>query len=161
MKIWLFTLVLSSLSLWVQGAEIAGRVVGVSDGDTITLLDSQRVQHKVRLQGIDAPEKKQPFGQRAKEHLSNQVFNRFVTVQYDKRDRYKRIVGKVMHYGVDVNLGMVSAGFAWHYKDYEKEQSFADRAAYAAAEDDARRARRGLWADPRPVPPWEFRRSER
>jgi endonuclease YncB( thermonuclease family) len=63
-----------------------------------------------------------------------------------------------MHYGVDVNLGMVSAGFAWHNKDYEKEQSFADRAAYAAAEDDARRARRGLWADPRPVPPWEFRR---
>jgi endonuclease YncB( thermonuclease family) len=88
MKTWLVALVLSGLSLWVQGAEIAGRVVGVSDGDTITVLDSQRVQHKVRLQGIDAPEKKQSFGQRAKEHLSNQVFNRFVAVQFDKRDRY-------------------------------------------------------------------------
>lgn len=157
MKTWLVAFVLSGLTLWVQGAEIAGRVVGVSDGDTITVLDNQRVQHKVRLQGIDAPEKKQPFGQRSKEHLSNQVFNRFVTVQYEKRDRYQRLVGKVMHDGVDVNLGMVSVGFAWHYKEYEKEQSFADRAAYAAAEDDARRARRGLWADPRPVPPWEFR----
>lgn len=161
MKTWLVAFALSGLSLWVQAAEIAGRVVSISDGDTITGLDSQCVQHKARLQGIDAPEKKQPVGQRSKEHLSNQVFNRFVTVQHDKRDRYQRLVGKVMHYGVDVNLGMVSVGFAWHYKDYEKEQSFADRAAYAAAEDDARRARRGLWADPRPVPPWEFRKSER
>jgi endonuclease YncB( thermonuclease family) len=152
---------LSLLAVVIQAAEIAGRVVGVTDGDSITVLDSQREQHKIRLQGIDAPELKQPFGQRSKAHLSQLIFNRFVTVHFDKRDRYGRIVGKVLLEGLDVNLKQVEGGLAWHYKDYEKEQSLGDRILYAAGEVEARTARRGLWSSPYPTAPWDFRRVKR
>jgi endonuclease YncB( thermonuclease family) len=158
-----WAVVLASALLAVAGhaAEVSGRVVGVADGDTVTVLDTTKTQHKVRLQGIDAPEKAQAFGQRSKEYLSDQVFGRQVTVQYDKRDRYGRLVGTVFLAGVDVNVRQVTAGMAWHYKQYQQEQSPAARQAYAAAEEEARRAQRGLWRDADPVPPWEHRRSRR
>jgi endonuclease YncB( thermonuclease family) len=158
---WAVVLASALLSVAAQAAEVSGRVVGVADGDTVTVLDSTKTQYKVRLQGIDAPEKAQAFGQRSKEHLSDQVFGRQVTVQYDKRDRYGRLVGTVFLAGVDVNLRQVASGMAWHYKQYQQEQSPAARQAYAAAEDDARRIQRGLWRDADPVPPWEHRRSRR
>lgn len=90
------------LSLWLtcNAATIDGRVVGVADGDTVTVLDADKVRHKIRLSGIDAPEKKQPFGQRSKQSLSDLVFGMAVTVESDKRDRYGREVGKVMVDGV-------------------------------------------------------------
>lgn len=137
------------------------RVVGVSDGDTITVLDGSNQQHKVRLAGIDAPESRQAFGERAKQQLSDIVFGKTVTIIYDKQDRYGRTLGKVLLDGVDVNLAMLRAGLAWHYKDYERQQPLADRAEYAAEEAAARRAAGGLWADARPTAPWEWRRSER
>lgn len=96
---------------------------GVPDGDTITVLDADKVQHKIRLAGIDAQEKKQPFGQRSKESLSDLVFSKAVTVDTNKRDRYGREVGKVLVNGLDANLVQVQRGFAWHYKAYEREQS--------------------------------------
>lgn len=137
-----------------------GTVVGVADGDTITVLDNQFHQHKVRLVGIDAPEKKQDYGQRSKQNLAVMVFGRSVSIESRKADRYGRMVGKVIVDGTDVNLRQVEAGLAWHYKTYEREQEPGDRAAYAAAETAARADRRGLWAIPAAQPPWEFRRSQ-
>jgi endonuclease YncB( thermonuclease family) len=138
-------------------ADITGYVVGVADGDTISVLDADKVQHKIRLTGIDAPEKKQPFGNRSKQSLSDMVFNKTVTVETDKRDRYGRELGKVMESGKDVNLEQVRAGMAWHYKAYERTQSVIDRQPYADAEIEAKAAKRGLWVDAEPTPPWEWR----
>ena len=97
-------------------SDFTGNVVGVADGDTITVLNADKVQHKIRLTGIDAPEKKQPFGNRSKQSLSDMVFNKTVTVETDKRDSYGRELGKVLAGGKDMNLEQVRAGFAWHYK---------------------------------------------
>lgn len=144
-----------------QAAIIEGRVVGVADGDTLTVLDSANTPHKIRLAGIDAPEKKQAFGARSKQSLSDLVFDRQVIVQSDKRDRYGREVGTVLVNGKDANLEQVTRGFAWHYKAYEREQSTNDRKLYDFAEQQARAGRRGLWADVDPVPPWDFRHSKR
>lgn len=142
-------------------ATLSGVVVGVADGDTLTVLDARLRQHKVRLSGIDAPEKRQPFGQRSKHSLSVLVYGRSVRVEAGKTDRYDRLVGKVTVDGVDVNREQVRRGFAWHYVAYAREQSREDRERYADAERSARAERRGLWALPHPVPPWDFRRSSR
>ncbi|MEO8655338.1 MAG: thermonuclease family protein [Ramlibacter sp.] len=134
-------------------------MVGVADGDTITVLDGQRQQHKIRLAGIDAPEKRQDFGNRAKQSLSALAYRQQVIVETGKTDRYGRLISKVIVNGHDVNLEQVRRGMAWHYKAYEREQVPADRGAYTAAEDAARASRAGLWAMPSPIPPWEFRRA--
>lgn len=148
------------LALHAHADALTGKVVGVADGDTITVLDDTNTQHKIRLSGINAPEKKQPFGQRSKQSLSDLVFSKTVTVETNKVDKYKRNVGKVLVDGVDANLVQVQRGFAWHYKAYEREQSAIDRKVYADAENEAKAVRRGLWADSEPVPPWEYRHSK-
>lgn len=142
----------------VRAAEMTGRVVGIVDGDTIDVLMPGFQIVRVRLAGVDAPERGQAFGTAAKAALSDLVFARQVVVHWTKRDRYERLVGKVMVSGADANLAMLARGLAWHYVRYEAEQSRADRTAYAQAEHEARAQRRGLWADPRPVAPWERRR---
>ncbi|MDO8990109.1 MAG: thermonuclease family protein [Sideroxyarcus sp.] len=136
---------------------LQGRVVSIADGDTVTVLDGSNTQTKIRLMGIDAPEKKQAFGQRSKQHLSDLVFDKHVTVEYSKKDRYGRTVGKLLVEGLDANLEQVKAGMAWHYKQYQKEQTPSDRSLYSESENRARAARIGLWADPDPTPPWGFR----
>ncbi|PLK48297.1 thermonuclease family protein [Uliginosibacterium sp. TH139] len=145
----------------VWSAEYTGNVVGVSDGDTVTILDSTNKQHKVRLSGIDAPEKRQSFGTASKENLSNLVFAKVVTVETSKTDRYGREVGKLLVAGQDANLEQVRSGLAWHYKAYEREQPPAERRLYADTEIEAKRLRRGLWDDEMPMPPWEFRKTSR
>lgn len=150
-----------SLAGPVSAEELQGVVVGVADGDTVTVLDADRVEHKVRLAGIDAPERRQAFGTRSRQALASRVFNRSVTVDWHKRDRYGRLVGKVLVENKDAGLDLVAAGLAWHYKAYEREQALPDRLAYAEAERVARESRVGLWADGDPVPPWEFRRRAR
>jgi len=140
---------------------LVGRVVGVADGDTVTVLDASNKQFKIRLMGIDAPEKKMAFGQKSKEHLSDIVFNKQVTVEYSKKDKYGRTVGKVLVGGVDANLEQVKAGLAWHYKQYQREQSADDRIFYIRAEELARNENRGLWVDVNPTPPWEWRRRNK
>lgn len=145
----------------VHSATFQGHIIGISDGDTVILLTLDHVQHKIRLAGIDAPEKAQPFGERSKQSLSDLVFNKSVTVETDKHERYGREVGKVLINGLDVNLVQVHRGFAWHYKVYEREQSPNDRKLYESAEQDARGSLRGLWRDATPVPPWEFRKAKR
>jgi endonuclease YncB( thermonuclease family) len=144
----------------VHADPLMGQVIHVADGDTVTVLDDTRTQYKIRLAGIDAPEKKQAFGQRSKESLSDLVFSKSVTVETDKRDKYGREIGKVLVDGVDANLEQVKRGMAWHYKAYEREQPQLDRKVYAEAENEARAARRGLWADSEPVPPWDFRHNK-
>jgi endonuclease YncB( thermonuclease family) len=119
-----------------------GKVVAIADGDTLTVLDAAKNQHKIRLSGIDAPEKRQPLGSRSKENLSRLAFDKEVTVDWQKRDRFDRIVGKVMVEGQDVNLEQIKAGVAWHFKRYEEEQPLADRLSYAQAESEARASRR-------------------
>lgn len=136
---------------------IEGKVVKVSDGDTITVLDKDNKQHKIRFQGIDAPESKQAFGQASKENLASMIFGKEVKVVGSKTDKYGRTVGKILLDGRDINLEQIKAGFAWHYKAYEREQPPEDRLTYSAAEQEARAARRGLWQDPNPTPPGEFR----
>lgn len=138
---------------------IPGRVVRVVDGDTLYILDASKKQHKIRLTGIDAPERKQAFGKKSKEYLSDLVAGRQVVIDYSKRDRYKRILGKVLLDNQDMNLEIVKAGLAWHYKKYQKEQTKLDRKLYTQAEDEARKNKRGLWFDVNAVPPWEFRRK--
>ena len=161
-----FLLLFFILSI-AQAESLSGRVVGVADGDTITVLDADRQQHKIRLGGIDAPEKAQPFGQRSKENLSRMVFNKEVRVDWTKRDRYSRIVGKVWvqpascptcPMTLDAGHAQITVGMAWWYRKYAKEQSPQDRGAYEFSEQEAKAKRVGLWSDADPVPPWEWRR---
>jgi endonuclease YncB( thermonuclease family) len=137
---------------------LTGKVVKVVDGDTIYALDETLTQYKVRLAGIDAPERNQPYGLASRKHLGSLVAGKTVTIEYTKHDRYGRIVAKVSINGVDVCLEQIKAGFAWHYKKYQNEQGPGDRALYAHAEHRARTERIGLWRDNRPTPPWDFRR---
>lgn len=138
---------------------LSGRVVRVADGDTITVLDADKRQNKIRLAGIDAPEKAQPFGRRSQESLAELVANRPVIVETHKRDRYGRFVGKVLVDGRDINVEQLRRGLAWFYRQYERELSARDQQSYARAEDEARSFRAGLWADKQPIPPWDFRRA--
>ena len=148
---------LSAVSLAIQAATFVGKVVGISDGDTIKVLDSNKKEHKIRLMGIDAPEKSQAFGAASKQALSNYIYQKEVTVEYKKKDRYQRILGKVILDKQDICLAMISDGMAWHYKDYEKEQSKTDRDLYSQSELKARQAKIGLWIEKHPVSPWIFR----
>jgi endonuclease YncB( thermonuclease family) len=138
-----------------------GNVVGVSDGDTITVLDINKVQHKVRLAGIDAPEKGQEFGKSSKELLSDLVYGKTVNVPDTKLDRYGRTVSRVLIGGTDVSLEMIKAGMAWHFKKYELEQKFDDRLRYNAAEVMARNAKLGLWSQGTAKRPEDFRSESR
>lgn len=145
------------LQLVAHADVLLGHVVGVSDGDTITVLDDNKQRHVIRLMGIDAPEKAQAFGQKAKQSLSELVFDKDVSVTWFKRDRYGRTVGQVHLGDTDVCLEQIKRGFAWHYKQYEREQSEEDRSRYADAEKEARSARIGLWVDDKPTEPSKFR----
>ena len=151
----LLLLLLLPLAAWSQ--ELTGRVVRI-DGDTLVVLDATNTQHKIRLAPIACPERKQPWSARAKQVLSDYAFSRQVRIEWDKRDRYGRTVGKVLNGGRDVNLALVRDGMCWWYRKYADEQSAVDRVLYEDAEDGARRERRGLWSVVAPVPPWEWRR---
>lgn len=157
----LFVLVLWLFQSAVRAEDYAGRIVGVIDGDTVDLLTDAKVLIRVRLSGIDAPEKKQAFGNVSKKALSDLAFDRRVVVVASKHDRFGRLIGKVMVAGVDANLQMVQFGLAWHFKKYEKEQAFEDRQRYAEAELKARARHVGLWTDKDPIAPWDFRHHKK
>lgn len=151
---------MAAAAMLAHAHEVDGRVVAVQDGDTVTILDGARVQHRVRIAGIDAPEKGQPFGEAAKESLARLVHGRHVEARCPKRDRYGREVCSVFLGARDVGLEQVRGGYAWWYREYAREQTPDDRATYEAAESDARQARRGLWTDQAPQPPSTFRRQQ-
>lgn len=138
-----------------------GLVVKVKDGDTITLLDSDKRSHEVRLAGIDAPEKRHAFGQRSKQSLSDLAYMQKATVHFNKKDRYGREVGKILVNERDVNLEQIKHGMAWVYRQYQRELSKDDRVLYDHAEGEAKLSGRGLWSDAAPMPPWDFRREKK
>lgn len=143
------------LPLACLGDVIVGKVVGVSDGDTLTVLDSGNRQYKIRLSAIDAPEKNQPFGMRSKQALSSLCYGKEIRVTPLKADRYGRTVADVDCGGRNANEEQVRAGMAWVYRKYAKGYEDLYR-----LEDEARAGRRGLWTDLGHVPPWEWRKSK-
>jgi endonuclease YncB( thermonuclease family) len=133
---------------------INAKVVGVHDGDSITLLLDGNVELKVRLEGIDCPEKKQAFGNAAKQFTSDLAFDKLVMLQKTGVDRYGRTLGFIiLPDGSNLNEEILKAGFAWHFKKYNQDPLLAQM------EDTARINHKGLWQDPNPVPPWEFRKN--
>lgn len=155
------TLWLLAMVLPVQAATLGGRIIHVADGDTVTVLDGSKTQHVVRLAGIDAPEKSQPYGRASRRALFESLHDREVVVDWHKVDRYGRLVGRITVEGRDANLSQLQAGLAWWYRAYAHEQSQAERSAYVAAEEQARQAGLGLWREHSPVAPWDFRRAGR
>jgi endonuclease YncB( thermonuclease family) len=143
-----------------QPQTITGKVVGVSDGDTITVLDASNKQHKIRLEGIDAPESNQDFGSRAKQSLSDLVFGKTVTVTSRKKDMYGCVLGKVTLDGKDINKEQINRGMAWFNWPYESELPDNVAVPYKLTYMMAHQKKLGLWADASPIPPWDFRRGK-
>ena len=134
---------------------MTGKVVGIYDGDTITIIDDlDQGKFKIRLYGIDAPEKKQDFGQKAKQHLSSLIFNKVVKIKFTEIDRYGRIVGKIFLNDIEINIEMLKAGLAWHYSRYDQTST------YINAEKQARTEKRGIWSIKNSIPPWEYRKHK-
>lgn len=131
-------------------ADFSGRIVSIADGDTLTVLVDHQ-QYKVRLVEIDAPEKSQAFGNRSKQSLSDMCFDKEAQIQDKGKDRYGRTLGRVYCMGLDANVEQVKKGMAWVYDKYVTDISLY-RLQY-----EAKAAKRGLWADADPVPPWEWR----
>ena len=130
---------------------ISGQVIKISDGDTITILTQQREQVKVRLYGIDAPEKRQPYGQKSKQFLASLIAGQVVEVEPKGKDRYKRTLGIIHFKGQDINAQMVLNGYAWAYRKFSKK--------YTAQESQAKKQGLGLWQSSDPTPPWEWRKG--
>ena len=129
-------------------------MVRIADGDTLTLLDAHNTQHKIRLHGIDTPERGQPFGNAAREALEALVAGQPIEVAIQDTDRYGRTVGTVYRNGQNANLALVRGGWAWWYERYARNDE-----SLAQAQREAQAARRGLWQDSSPIPPWEWRRN--
>lgn len=136
-------------------AAFLATVIGISDGDTLTVLTHDKQQVKIRLAEIDAPERKQPFGTRSKQSLSDLCFGKQAEVTPQAKDRYRRLVARVKCDGIDANAEQVSTGMAWVYRDYATDYSLYILQFTAMME------KRGLWSEPGAVPPWEFRRTKR
>lgn len=133
--------------------ELQGKVVKVVDGDTINVLDSNQTQHKIRLFGIDAPEKKQSFGNKAREYLASLIAGKDVVVLVKDKDRYQRSIGIVLLDGKDINKEMVKNGYAWAYLEYSKD--------YISEQADAKSFKLGLWSEENPLKPSEFRKQNK
>lgn len=144
-------------------AALEGCVVRVADGDTVTIELDNGKRERIRFEGIDAPESSQTYGRESRKNLIDllEKYGSCVIVEYDRRDNYGRIVGKVISGGVDLNLEQVKSGSAWVYRNYLKNLSLADKARYVAAEVSARNRDAGLWIDPDPTAPWIYRRNNR
>jgi endonuclease YncB( thermonuclease family) len=138
-----------------SSADFSGLVVGVIDGDTIDVLHGGQAE-RIRLNGIDCPEKGQAFGKAAKQFTSSLAYGKKVTIQVFRKDRHGRTVGDVLlPVGTNVSRELLKAGLAWWYRQYSKDRSLE------ALEQEAREAKRGLWSDPHPIPPWEVRHPKK
>jgi endonuclease YncB( thermonuclease family) len=155
----------------IRAEELRGRIIGLADGDTATVLDAGKTQHRVRIAGIDAPERGQPGAQRSKDSLFAFVYEQPVRVEWTRRDRLGRVVGKIWVASpdspcrgnpdcpmtLDVGLAQITIGRAWWFRQHADEQSPEDRGRYEFAEQEARARKAGLWRDGTAVPPWEWR----
>ena len=148
-------IILALFPMFLYAQVLTGRAVSIIDGDTFILLINGNEQIKIRLDGIDAPEKSQDFGSRAKEYLSEMIWDQELTVNVTKKDRYGRSIGKISTPTIeDVNIEMIKAGLAWHYKEYNHDKTYAD------AEILARKNKKGLWIYKNPIKPQDFRRHK-
>ena len=149
----------AAIALWTAltpalATTLEGRVVKIADGDTLTMIvDGQ--QEKIRLSDIDTPERKQPYGMRAKQALAEMTFGKTISVFTTSRDRYGRVIGHVTAEGVDINAELVRLGYAWVYRRYSNDPELL------RLEESARAGKLGLWAESNPIPPWEWRRGRR
>lgn len=151
-----FALIILALLPPIAWADFTGWVVGVTDGDTIKVLHNGRAE-KIRLYGIDCPEKGQPYGSKAKHLTSSLAFGKEVNVRVVDVDRYGRTVGEViLPDGRNLSSELVAAGLAWWYRRYAPHDIILE-----GLEGEARAAKRGLWADPDPVPPWCYRKRQK
>jgi len=155
LKLWVLIGLVTLMSTgFAVGESFTGKVVNVTDGDTVVVLRAGNIQEKIRLAEIDCPEKSQAFGQRAKQFTLDKAAQKNVTVEVRDHDRYGRTVGEVfLPDGKSLNRELVRNGYAWWYRQYSKDLSLGEN------EQEARSARRGLWSDPNPIPPWDFRRK--
>lgn len=150
----LLLLILSSTYLCAKNI-IQGRVIKVTDGDTITLLTKNNKKIKIRLYGIDCPEKGQDYYQVAKNYLSKEVYQKNVNVEVKNKDRYQRSVGIVWLNNTNINLSLLKQGLAWHYVQYDKS------ATYANAQKNAQLNKKNIWSSNKATAPWEFRKAKR
>ena len=139
----------------VQAETFVGTVVSIADGDTLTVLNNEKQEVKIRLAEIDAPEKRQAFGSRSKQSLSDLCFGKQAEIIPQVKDRYQRTIARVKCSGVDANTEQVKRGMAWVYPRYVKDHNLY------IMQRDAKVLKRGLWADSSPTPPWEFRKQGR
>jgi endonuclease YncB( thermonuclease family) len=155
-KLKLFLIILIALfSLSAQAEIIRGKVIKIADGDTLTLLTDSDKKIRIRLAGIDTPERKQPFGNTAKNALAKLVFQKKILIETQTKDRYGRIVGTVFLDNQNVNNELIRQGMAWVYKKY------TDNEILYELEAQAKTRRIGLWADETPIAPWDWRRGTR
>lgn len=155
-KIALFTaLFFISTQISLAQQILKGKVVRIADGDTMTVLDSLNQQHRIRLHGIDCPEKGQDYYQVAKDYLGSLCFQQVVQVQILKYDQYKRAIAKVYIDSTEINTELLKAGLAWHFTQFDKSEE------YATAEAEARQQKLKLWSLKNPTAPWAYRKLKR
>ncbi|MBO5563729.1 MAG: thermonuclease family protein [Bacteroidales bacterium] len=152
MKRIFFILVISFLPVLCLAQHFSVKVIGISDGDTFTCINDDNLQLKIRINGIDAPEKRQAFGNKSKEFLSSLIFGKKISIDVQSKDGYGRYIAYVYSpEGKDVALLMLHEGMAWHFTKYDNSKVYSD------AENVARKAKRGLWTESSPIAPWDFR----
>ena len=153
MRVLLAVLLIVLLAVPVLAGEYSGSVVSVLDGDTVDVLHNGKAE-RIRLNGIDCPEKRQAYGQKAKQAASALVFGKAVTLHTFEKDKYGRTIGDVLlPDGTNVNQELVKEGWCWWYRKYAPGNTELEQ-----LEKDAREGKKGLWVDPQPVPPWEWRK---
>ena len=160
--------IIFTLNINYLRADFTAKVQRVVDGDTVHVIDKAGKKFKVRLTGIDAPEKNQPYGLAATYKLTEILINKLVLLKSKPNngkpytiDRYKRVLAKIILDGRDINLSQVLRGYAWHFKRYQKQQSPSDRELYSEAEIDAKKNKLGLWGEKNPIAPWKWRKIKK
>lgn len=148
-----YVILFLSINSYANG-RVVGYVIGITDGDTLTILDNSKQLHKIRLANIDAPEKSQDFGMVSKKNLSNICFKQSAIAEIQSKDRYGREVGVVYCKQIEANYKQVNDGFAWAYRKYSNDPK------YLNVEAQAKYKKSGLWQMSSPIPPWEYRRGK-
>ena len=153
------------LTIYSVRADFTAKVQRVVDGDTVHVVNKAGKKFKVRLTGIDAPEKNQPYGLASTYKLTEMLINKWYLLKSKPNngniysiDRYNRVLAKIIYDGKDINLFQVSSGYAWHFKRYQKQQSPLNRELYSEAELNAQKNKLGLWGEKNPVAPWKWRK---
>lgn len=149
-----FTFCILNANLFAQHV-LYGKVVALHDGDTFTILDNDKIQYKIRMDGIDAPELGQDYSKASKKFLSDLIYMQTVKITYRKKDKYGRYIATVLLDNENINLKMIANGMAWHYTKYNKDATYIDAEKYAKAQ------KKGLWSLNGAIAPWLYRESRK